>query len=144
MADILRLDLAAHPAETTRLAEWVAEVAAAHNLSADITFRLDVCLVEAAANVIAYAFDDPNGRGMVIQVEFRGECLSVTIEDDGRPFDPLQVEPPHIPQRLEDAPIGGLGIHLIRTMADAVGYQRQDGRNRLLLAFHDRSAQSSQ
>lgn len=144
MADTTRLDLAAHHSETRRLAVWVAEMTATHGLSSDVAFRLDVCLVEAVANVITYAFDEPQGHNLAIQIERRGECLAVAIEDDGRPFDPLQVEAPDIPERLEDAPIGGFGIHLIRTMADEVRYERQDGRNRLLMAFRDRSAQSRQ
>lgn len=142
MADTTRLDLAVQRSETARLAAWVAEVTATHGLSGDLAFRLDVCLVEAVGNVIAYAFDDPQGHNVAIRIELQGQDLAVAIEDDGRPFDPLLMEAPDIPTRLEDAPIGGLGIHLIRTMADEVRYERQDGRNRLLMAFRDRSARS--
>lgn len=133
-----RLALEARLGETSRLADWVARVAAAHGLPEEMTFRLDVCLAEAVANAIAYAFEDPQGRIVAVEADCRHGCLRVAVEDDGAPFDPLTVAAPALPASLEDAPIGGLGIHLIRTMADEVRYERQDGRNRLLMAFHDR------
>lgn len=139
-----RLALQAQLSETARLADWVAGVTAAHGLSGDLAFRLDVCVSEAVGNIIAYAFDDPAGHTVAVAAERLGDALTVAIEDDGRPFDPLQVSPPEIPASLEDAPIGGLGIHLIRTMADEVRYERQGGRNRLWMAFRERSAATRQ
>lgn len=135
-----RLELDAQPSETARLADWVAGLAAAHGLSRDTAFRVDVCLTEAVGNIIAYAFDDRRGRQVAISAEPMADGLQIAVDDDGRPFDPLQVAAPPVPQDLETAPIGGLGIHLIRTMADEVRYERQGGHNRLLMAFRDRSA----
>lgn len=134
-----RLALEARLGETSRLADWVAGVAAAHGLSDEVAFRLDVCLAEAVSNVIAYAFADPRGRSVTVEADLRQGLLRVAVEDDGDPFDPLTFAAPSLPASLEEAPIGGLGIHLIRTMADEVGYERQDGRNRLLMVFRDRS-----
>lgn len=140
MANTERLALEAHPAETIRLAEWVAEVTVTLGLPVDVAFRLDVCLTEAIGNIIAYAFDDPLGHCVSVRADLDDHGLVVAVEDDGPPFDPLQVAAPVLSTRLEDAPIGGLGIYLIRTMADEVGYERQNGRNRLLMAFRDRPA----
>jgi serine/threonine-protein kinase RsbW len=58
----------------------------------------------------------------------------VEVEDDGRPFDPLLVPPPDLTLPLERRPIGGLGIHLIRSLMDEVAYARHDGRNVLKMA----------
>jgi serine/threonine-protein kinase RsbW len=132
-----RLALEARPAETVRLADWVAAVTATHGLSGDVAFRLDVCLAEAVSNVIAYAFDNPTGHTVAVLAERQGDALAVAVEDDGRPFDPLQVSPPEPPTSLEAAPIGGYGIHLIRSMADEVRYERRNDRNRLLMAFRE-------
>jgi len=57
------------------------------------------------------------------------ESLRATIEDDGRPFNPLEKEAPPIPRSLEEAGIGGWGIPIVRTFADELAYQRRDGRN---------------
>jgi anti-sigma regulatory factor (Ser/Thr protein kinase) len=62
------------------------------------------------------------------------------VEDDGRAFDPLQAERPPPPVNLEEAPIGGLGIHLIRSMLDECHYRREAGWNRLTLIARSREA----
>jgi len=58
------------------------------------------------------------------------------VEDDGKPFDPLQAPPPDLSLPLERRPIGGLGIHLIRNLMDEVSYARVGGRNVLKMVKH--------
>jgi anti-sigma regulatory factor (Ser/Thr protein kinase) len=59
----------------------------------------------------------------------------LNIEDDGGPFDPSPVAPPQTPQTVENAPVGGRGIHLIRQFSSRLEYFRVGGRNRLRLTF---------
>ena len=64
------------------------------------------------------------------------EADTVTIEivDDGPRFDPLEDAPlPDPDAPLEDRPVGGLGVHLVRTMMDEISYRYQDGKNRLFM-----------
>lgn len=55
------------------------------------------------------------------------------IEDDGPAFDPLDAPEPDVEAALEDRPVGGLGIYLLREMMDRLEYARVDGRNCLTL-----------
>jgi anti-sigma regulatory factor (Ser/Thr protein kinase) len=71
-----------------------------------------------------------------VRLRRTGDSVAVEVEDDGRPFDPLQVPPPDLTLSLEQRPIGGLGIHLIRNLMDEVSYARRDGRNVLKMAKH--------
>jgi len=57
--------------------------------------------------------------------------LIATVSDDGKAFNPLEQSPPDIHAPLEDRKIGGLGIHLLRTLMEKVEYRRDDGRNHL-------------
>jgi len=57
----------------------------------------------------------------------------LTIMDDGIPFNPLSVAPPDLSVLLHEREIGGLGIHLIRSMFDEVTYHRKVGRNVLTI-----------
>jgi anti-anti-sigma factor len=53
----------------------------------------------------------------------------LTITDDGIPFNPLTAAPPDLSLLLHEREIGGLGIHLVRSMFDEVTYHRDVGRN---------------
>ncbi|PKL55888.1 MAG: ATP-binding protein, partial [Methanomicrobiales archaeon HGW-Methanomicrobiales-6] len=57
------------------------------------------------------------------------DAVRVTIIDDGVAFDPLTAPPPPLDVPAEERPIGGLGIHFIRTVMDSVTYARKDGKN---------------
>jgi anti-sigma regulatory factor (Ser/Thr protein kinase) len=61
--------------------------------------------------------------------------FTAMIEDNGRQFDPTQVASPAPATSLDDAKIGDIGIHLMRSFADQMQYERRDGRNRLTLRF---------
>jgi anti-sigma regulatory factor (Ser/Thr protein kinase) len=55
------------------------------------------------------------------------------VVDDGHAFDPLDVKPPNLSAEIEDRQIGGLGIHMLRELADNISYERRDGTNRVTL-----------
>jgi serine/threonine-protein kinase RsbW len=57
----------------------------------------------------------------------------VTVTDDGHPFNPLDLPEPDTSLPMEDRPIGGLGIHLLRKMSDRMEYERRDGKNQVTL-----------
>jgi serine/threonine-protein kinase RsbW len=121
------------PSGIRRAAEDFGAFAAAHGLAEDACWPFRVALDEALSNIVKYAYpDQPEGE---IEVEFRLERgeLSVTILDDGAPFDPLRVPAADVAAPLERRVPGGLGITLVRGLMDAVEYERRDGRNRLVL-----------
>jgi len=62
-----------------------------------------------------------------------GETLVVQVEDDGIPFNPLDVAGPEVSRDLDSINIGGLGIHLVKKMMDDIDYQRVEGKNKLIL-----------
>jgi anti-sigma regulatory factor (Ser/Thr protein kinase) len=60
------------------------------------------------------------------------EDLTLVVEDDGRPFDPLRDAPcPDLDSPLELRREGGLGLHLVRHMADETVYERVGQANRV-------------
>ena len=56
-------------------------------------------------------------------------CLSV--EDDGRAFDPLARAVPDTGLAVEEREIGGLGIHFVRSLVQDIAYERRGPLNRL-------------
>ena len=62
------------------------------------------------------------------------DLVSIQLSDNGVAFDPLTDAPdPEVTGSVEDRHVGGLGVHLVRTMMDSVSYRRCDGRNLLTM-----------
>ena len=65
-----------------------------------------------------------------------GDTLRFTLADRGRVFDPTAAPKANISASVEDRPIGGLGIHLVRTIMDSVTYRRAEGKNVLTMTIN--------
>lgn len=81
-----------------------------------------------------HGFDDEQPHSIRLCLSRRGEYLELRIEDDGRAFDPLSVPPRRPYDNLEHAEVGGLGIHLMRSLMDACHYMRKNDKNILTLS----------
>ena len=100
-----------------------------------------LCLVleELLANLVRHGIggvpppEPPGYHHAVVSLARRGNEVVAVFEDSGRPFDPLILPEPDLLADLDDRPVGGLGIHLMRALMDTVSYARTDGRNRLTL-----------
>jgi serine/threonine-protein kinase RsbW len=128
---VLRNDLA----ELDKLIAWV-ETCARESISPNLSFNIRLCLEEAMANAIMYgapASDDQTE--IAVELEGNGGSVVARIEHTGRPFDPTEVPPPALATSLAEAQVGNVGIHLMRSFANLMHYERRDGRNRLTLQF---------
>jgi anti-sigma regulatory factor (Ser/Thr protein kinase) len=83
-------------------------------------------------NIISYAYDDARSHDIILEMSITEAGARLVIRDDGRPFNLLAATLPATASSLEDARIDGLGIPLIRKMANC-RYERVDGQNVLTL-----------
>lgn len=131
-----RLDLRNDIADLDRLSSFVQAIAEEATLNPDQLFAVGLCLEEAVTNVIRHGgIEDRSGTPISVTLLSGAPELAFCLEDVGRPFDPTTVVPPRAAASLEEAPIGGLGIPLMRKMTRDMSYERRDGRNRLILRF---------
>ena len=102
-------------------------------LSKKFVFEVNLVLDELFTNIISYGFDD--GCEHVIKVTITPENggLCLYIEDDGKPFNPVEFEAPDMSCSIEECKIGGLGIHIIRKLMDDICYERCEDKNVLKL-----------
>ena len=107
------------------------EFAERDNWPPDLVFKMNLVLEELGVNIVNYS-----GATGDIEISLASDAERVTVEisDDGRPFNPLlDQETPDVSAPLGDRPIGGLGIHLVRTMMDEMWYSRENGKNKLAM-----------
>jgi serine/threonine-protein kinase RsbW len=124
------------PSETAQLpalTRFLQEFWAAAALPAESAQAFEVALEESFVNIAMHGA--PAGRARVeVSLHLAGGQLALTVEDDGPAFDPLSVAPPNVHARLEERPVGGQGIHLVRQMMDQVSYRRVGKRNQLRMS----------
>jgi anti-sigma regulatory factor (Ser/Thr protein kinase) len=121
-------------AEIDRVNATFAEFAEVHDLTTKIRRSMRVVFDELLNNAISYGFEGRDSGEITVDVELAGDRLSVTITDDGKPFDPFQVEPPDTLLSTQQRKLGGLGIYLVQQAMDEVSYHRRDDRNVVIVA----------
>jgi anti-sigma regulatory factor (Ser/Thr protein kinase) len=87
--------------------------------------RLEVVLEELISNVVRHGFDERPDHAMLLAVGAGPAGLKVTLEDDGRPFNPFALAPPPAFDTLANAQIGGLGVPVVRRFATATSYEAE-------------------
>lgn len=97
----------------------------------DAAGDLVLAVNEAVTNSLLHGYHEQPGM-VAICVEANGRDLQVRLLDDAPPFDPTSVPPPDISLPLEDRPLGGLGVHMMRQLSDELLYQlTETGENEL-------------
>lgn len=127
---LLRNDLS----EIERLAAAVEAFCEAETLPPDAAFHLNLVLEELVTNIVSYGYPEGRNSGArEIRVHLRHdpEAVAVEVIDDARAFDPLSAPEPDLAASIEERPIGGLGVHFLRTLMRDLHYHRRDGRNHL-------------
>lgn len=96
--------------------------------------QIDIALDELFSNICYYAYGGALGKAYVsIDALPNNEGVSITLEDEGVPFDPLAQEEPDVTLGADERSIGGLGIFLVRRTMDDMRYEYADGRNKLTI-----------
>lgn len=90
--------------------------------------RIEVVLEELVTNVVRHSSEATRLQVMADPSE---EGLRLCVEDDGEAFNPLEAEERGPFGKLEDAPLGGLGIVLVRRLSRSVEYSRLGSTNRI-------------
>jgi serine/threonine-protein kinase RsbW len=109
------------------------DFSAAHGLDRNDTWPFHVALDEILSNVVKYG-GEGGGEGRIeIRLRLEGRALEMVILDDASPFNPLEARAPDTTSPVEERPIGGLGIEIVRRLMDGVEYRRLPDHNQLTL-----------
>ena len=112
-----------------RLLPFVTEVAQQAGIDEKETKRLRLAVEESVANIINYG----EATGITLQAKVEDGQLVLTIDDDGKPFDPTEGSVTDLSVPPDQRPPGGMGIILLQQMTDGLAYQRSNEHNILTL-----------
>jgi anti-sigma regulatory factor (Ser/Thr protein kinase) len=130
---LLHLTVRTDLSEIGRIAAQVEAFCAERGLGDEVAQAVNLSLDELLTNTISYGYDDAAGHVIDVELATDGDRLTVVLRDDARAFDPTEAETPDLDADLDDRPLGGLGIHLVRSFMDDVSYSRSNGYNLLTL-----------
>ena len=105
----------------------------ARQVPPDTAFLVSLAIDEMVTNCIKYGYDDAGEHVINVQLSVSDHQLAMVVIDDGHPFNPLDAPVPDLSLSMEDRPIGGLGIHLLRQLADQMTYERRGDMNHVTL-----------
>ena len=95
----------------------------------DIQMALD----ELLTNIVNYGYEDKDEHKIDVRFGINDDAVRVEIVDDSKPYNILEQENPDISLSVEDKPIGGLGIFLIKKLMSNVDYYTKEGKNHLVM-----------
>jgi serine/threonine-protein kinase RsbW len=119
--------------EIERLNRVIRQFGDLHEVPSRVLYAVNLALDEVVTNVVRHGFDDAGGQEIVAHLTAKTGEVVTEVTDGGRAFDPMAVPPPNLEAPLSERTLGGLGIHLIRSLMDGVEYRRENGKNVLTM-----------
>ena len=102
-----------------------------NSVDTQAVYRINLALEELITNTIKHGYDDYDPHQIEVRLEVRDDEILATIKDDGHEFNPVAPQQIANTQKvsLEERPIGGLGLHLIKKMLSEMTYRRDGDWN---------------
>lgn len=119
--------------ELERIRKLVNQFFDTNQLPTSVTYTIDLALEELITNIILFAYNDDKLHKIDITLERLVRKVTLSIEDDGKAFNPLTIKDPILDTPIEERPIGGLGLYLIKNFVDDIQYYRQGNKNYLVI-----------
>lgn len=132
--EIVELSLPPDLSALALLARVVEEFGVAHALCENFRRRLNLALDELVTNSLSYALPEVVEPELRLRLVVDRDAVVAQLEDNGAAFNPFEEAPePDTGLELAERQAGGLGIFLVKHLADSSAYERVDGRNRITL-----------
>ena len=136
MTELLSLSMTTNGFDLNSLTAEVEALGERENWPPALVFKANLVLEELTLNINNYGGND-GIRQIEITLNSETDRLIIEVIDDGSPFDPtIDAALPDTNAPIEDRPVGGLGLHLVRTMMDEMQYKREQGKNHVILVAH--------
>lgn len=109
---------------------FVAGFVSERGIAPEEAHRILILLEELLTNLMKYGYlDRPEPGRAEIQLDLAGDRLEIEYVDDGCAFDPFAASAPRFDDLVETRAVGGLGLHILRSMCDETRYERRNDNN---------------
>lgn len=99
-------------------------------------YLVQLCIEELVTNALRYGSSENSRVNVSVALDIKEDNVVLVIEDDAQPFDPLTQAPaPDLSTDIENRTVGGLGIHMLKTMTQTMQYEYVNRHNRMILTF---------
>lgn len=96
----------------------------------EVVTKCMIAFDELVSNILNHG----SAAAITARIFLKNGEAAVELTDDGAPFDPLSLPDPDTTSPVEERPVGGLGVHIVRKLMDHVEYSRDGNGNRLRFA----------
>jgi len=118
--------------ELNRVTLFVNDIANELKLDEEKHMEIGLVLEEIVSNTIFYAYPKGVEDTIDLTAKSNGKTLTLVIGDHGQTFDPTLTSN-NMDDNPAERPVGGMGIHIAKTLMNEMRYQRLDGRNQLTM-----------
>ncbi len=115
--------------EAPRMARKVELFLQEKDVAEPLINKVLLCVDELITNIIAHAYTDDDEHAVLIQCTLAPTFLTLELRDDGVAFDPTTQTRAITDGSIEERSVGGLGIHLVKSLMDSVEYEREGDFN---------------
>ena len=131
----VELTVTSETENVSRLGQCANELAESGGMDEMERFHVELCVVEAATNVVLHAYRGAPGRPVTLVATLEDGLLRLRIRDEGDPIPEGRRGAPPDPEETEDALLkeGGRGLFLIHRLMDRVAYSAGPPVNELLM-----------
>ena len=117
------------PAGAREARRWLRTILAARGVAGSRVADAELIAEELLTNVVRAARAEDGDSFLSLQLVLTPVAIELTLQDNGPAFDPLALASPALDAAIEERSVGGLGVHIVRALADDCRYARIDGRN---------------
>lgn len=130
----MKFRLSEQPEAVSALLEQIEAFLVERGVPSAGLYAANLCVEELLVNIINHGYGGSLAADVEVDVEVSPQALRIEISDGAPPFDPTKdAVAPDLEADLDERPIGGLGVHLVKQLTDEMSYRRADGRNRVWL-----------
>ena len=94
-----------------------------------VVMQINLVIEELIVNTINYGYSNGRVGTIEVNIETNSQTINIEIKDDGDAFNPLENNAPDITLEIENRPIGGLGIFIVKNYMDTFDYYYANNQN---------------